>query len=111
MSTSQANRQPVKVRKRSAMPANSAANLIAPAVSSFLSTGWADFACSPSGTIVYQQHEGIRRLEWFDRSGRSLEWLGLTRTEIQHVVIQARRVIREHRHELGENWRQLLMEV
>jgi Tol biopolymer transport system component len=45
---------------------------IAPAVTGFLSTGWADFACSASGTIAYQGHEGVRHLEWFDRSGRPL---------------------------------------
>jgi hypothetical protein len=45
---------------------------VAPMVSSFLSTGWSDFACSTSGTIVYQSHEGIRRLFWFDRSGKPL---------------------------------------
>jgi len=43
---------------------------VAPVVSSFLSTGWSDFACSTNGTIVYQSHEGVRRLFWFDRSGR-----------------------------------------
>ena len=35
---------------------------IARAVSGFLSTGWADFACSTNGTIVYQSHEGARRI-------------------------------------------------
>ena len=49
---------------------------IAPAVSSFLSTGWADFACSTSGTIVYQSHEGVRRMTWFDRSGQAMGTVG-----------------------------------
>ena len=49
---------------------------VAPAVSSFLSTGWADFACSTTGTIVYQPHESVRHLAWFDRSGRPLGTVG-----------------------------------
>jgi hypothetical protein len=50
---------------------------IAPQVSSFLSTGWADFATATSGVIVYQPHEGAAHLEWFDRSGRSLGVVGM----------------------------------
>jgi Tol biopolymer transport system component len=50
---------------------------IAPQVSSFLSTGWADFATSTSGTLVYQSHEEVAHLEWFDRSGRSLGSVGM----------------------------------
>jgi Tol biopolymer transport system component len=49
---------------------------IAPEVSGFLSTGWADFACSASGTVVYEPHESVRRLTWFDRSGRPTGTVG-----------------------------------
>ncbi len=49
---------------------------IASAVSGFLSTGWAGFGCSAAGTIVYQSHEGVRRLVWFDRTGRRIGEVG-----------------------------------
>ncbi len=42
----------------------------------FLSTGHASFAASPSGTLVYQTHDDISRLTWFDREGRVLERIG-----------------------------------
>jgi hypothetical protein len=49
---------------------------IAPSVAYFLSTGWASFGTSPRGTIAYQPYASSRRLAWFDRSGRSLGFLG-----------------------------------
>ena len=42
----------------------------------FLSTGHASFAASPSGTLVYQTHDDVSRLTWFDREGRALERIG-----------------------------------
>jgi eukaryotic-like serine/threonine-protein kinase len=49
---------------------------IAPVVTTFFSTGWAAFATSAGGTIAYHQHENIRHLEWFDRSGRQVGTVG-----------------------------------
>ena len=49
---------------------------IAEPVSYFLSTGRASFAASRSGTLVYQSHDDMSRLTWFDLSGRALESIG-----------------------------------
>lgn len=49
---------------------------IAPAVSYFLSTGWAAFAASPSGTLVYRSNTDVDRLSWFDRTGKPLGDVG-----------------------------------
>ena len=49
---------------------------VADSVNYFLSTGRASFAASPSGTLVYQTHEDVNRLVWFDREGRALETIG-----------------------------------
>jgi Tol biopolymer transport system component len=49
---------------------------IAEPVSYFRSTGRASFAASPSGTLVYQSHDDVSRLTWFDLSGRALESIG-----------------------------------
>ena len=42
----------------------------------FLSTGHASFAASPSGTLVYQTHDDVGRLTWFDLQGRVVETIG-----------------------------------
>ena len=49
---------------------------IAEPVSYFLSTGRASFAASRSGTLVYQSHDDVSRLTWFDLAGRALESIG-----------------------------------
>jgi Tol biopolymer transport system component len=49
---------------------------IATAVNYFFSTSSANFAASPSGTLVFQSHEDDRRLVWFDRSGREVATVG-----------------------------------
>ncbi len=49
---------------------------IAEQVRYFLTTGFAAFAASPAGTIVFQPHEDVSRLTWFDRAGRPLETIG-----------------------------------
>ncbi len=49
---------------------------IAEHVNYFLSTGHATFAVSPSGTLVFQSHDDVSHLAWFDRSGRELETIG-----------------------------------
>ncbi len=46
---------------------------VADSVNYFLSTGRASFSASASGTLVYQTHEDVSRLVWFDREGRALE--------------------------------------
>ena len=46
---------------------------VAEHVQYFLSTGWAGFAASSSGgTLAYQSNEDVRRMVWFDRTGREL---------------------------------------
>ncbi|MDQ5871398.1 MAG: protein kinase [Acidobacteriota bacterium] len=42
----------------------------------FLSTGAASFAVSRAGTLVYQPRDDVRRLAWFDRTGRELGSVG-----------------------------------
>ncbi|HSB36356.1 MAG TPA: LpqB family beta-propeller domain-containing protein, partial [Thermoanaerobaculia bacterium] len=49
---------------------------IAEPVSYFLSTGRASFAASRSGTLVYQSHDDVSRLTWFDLAGRALDSIG-----------------------------------
>jgi Tol biopolymer transport system component len=49
---------------------------VAPLVGYFLSTGWAAFGTSSEGTVAYQSHDSVRRLAWFDRSGRPLGFTG-----------------------------------
>ncbi|HYK42818.1 MAG TPA: hypothetical protein VE007_10555, partial [Thermoanaerobaculia bacterium] len=49
---------------------------IAEHVRYFLSTGAASFAASRTGTIVYQSQDNVRRLTWFDRTGRELGFVG-----------------------------------
>jgi len=49
---------------------------IAEHVNYFLSTGHAGFAASPAGTLVYQSHDDVGHLAWFDRSGRELGTIG-----------------------------------
>ena len=45
---------------------------LAPAVRYFYSTRWASFAVSRSGSLAFQPQGNVDRLEWFDRSGRTL---------------------------------------
>ena len=43
----------------------------------FLSTGWGSFAASSSGgALAYQSNEDVRRMVWFDRTGRELGTAG-----------------------------------
>jgi eukaryotic-like serine/threonine-protein kinase len=49
---------------------------LAPGIPYFLSTFWAEFAASPSGTVVYGSRPAVSRLAWFDRSGRELAGVG-----------------------------------
>jgi len=49
---------------------------IADSVNYFLSTGCASFAVSATGTLVYQTHQDVSRLAWFDIAGRVLEMIG-----------------------------------
>ncbi|HEY6146863.1 MAG TPA: hypothetical protein VIZ69_04165, partial [Thermoanaerobaculia bacterium] len=49
---------------------------VAERVRYFLTTGSASFAASPTGTLAYQSRENVRRLSWFDRTGRELGSLG-----------------------------------
>ncbi len=42
----------------------------------FLTTSSAAFALSRSGTLVYQSQEDVKRLVWFDRTGRRLGTVG-----------------------------------
>jgi Tol biopolymer transport system component len=49
---------------------------IAEHVAYFLTNGYAYFAASLSGTLVYQAHENASRLAWFDRSGREISRVG-----------------------------------
>jgi dipeptidyl aminopeptidase/acylaminoacyl peptidase len=53
-----------------------AAVAVAPRVRYFSSTGWAGFAASTSGTLVYLTGQNVRRLVWFDRSGGELGRVG-----------------------------------
>jgi Tol biopolymer transport system component len=48
---------------------------VANSVSYFLSTGWADFSARRN-TLAYRSARTIRRLAWFDRSGRPLGTIG-----------------------------------
>ena len=41
-----------------------------------LTPGAAAFAVSPTGTLIYQPHENVMRLAWFDRTGREVETIG-----------------------------------
>ena len=43
-----------------------------------LSPGTTAFSVSRTGTLVYQPHESVMRLAWFDRTGREVETLGST---------------------------------
>jgi serine/threonine protein kinase len=49
---------------------------IAEHVRYFLSTGAASLAASRDGTLVYQSQEDVKRLTWFDRTGRELDSVG-----------------------------------
>ncbi|MEP6783511.1 MAG: hypothetical protein ABI983_07565, partial [Acidobacteriota bacterium] len=49
---------------------------IAKQVRFFLSSGLADFATSPSGTVVYQSHGDLARAAWVDRGGREISSIG-----------------------------------
>lgn len=49
---------------------------IAPEVNYFLSTGWAAFTVSRSGTLAFHSPQNELRLTWFDRTGRPLGPLG-----------------------------------
>ncbi len=49
---------------------------IADSVNYFLSTGRSSVAVSAAGTLVYQTHEDVSRLVWFDLAGRVLETIG-----------------------------------
>jgi eukaryotic-like serine/threonine-protein kinase len=49
---------------------------IAEHVRYFLSTGFASFAASRTGTLAYQSKEDVRRLIWLDRTGRELGSVG-----------------------------------
>jgi serine/threonine protein kinase len=49
---------------------------LAPQVLYFLSTGWAAFATSPTGTLAYRSERNVMRLSWFDRSGKRLGNVG-----------------------------------
>ena len=49
---------------------------IAESVRYFQSTGSASFAASASGTLAYQSQDDVRRLTWFDRTGRELATVG-----------------------------------
>jgi Tol biopolymer transport system component len=48
---------------------------VAKSVSYFLSTGWADFSAR-ANTLAYRSSQTVRRLTWFDRSGRPLGSIG-----------------------------------
>ncbi|HEX4438422.1 MAG TPA: protein kinase, partial [Thermoanaerobaculia bacterium] len=48
---------------------------VASSVSYFLSTGWADFSARPN-TLAFRSGEAVRRLTWFDRTGRTLGTVG-----------------------------------
>jgi serine/threonine protein kinase len=49
---------------------------VAESVRYALSPGTAAFAVSRTGTLIYQQHENVMRLAWFDRTGREVETVG-----------------------------------
>ena len=49
---------------------------IAESVRYFQSTGSASFAASASGTLAFQSQDDVRRLTWFDRTGRELATVG-----------------------------------
>ena len=49
---------------------------VAESVRYALSPGTAAFAVSRTGTLIYQPHENVLRLAWFDRTGRELETVG-----------------------------------
>jgi eukaryotic-like serine/threonine-protein kinase len=49
---------------------------LAPTVRYFQSNGWAAFATSPTGTLVYRSESDVMRLVWFDRSGKILGSVG-----------------------------------
>jgi Tol biopolymer transport system component len=51
---------------------------VAESVRYALSPGTAAFSVSRTGTLVYQPHESVMRLAWFDRTGREVETLGST---------------------------------
>jgi Tol biopolymer transport system component len=67
---------------------------LAPTVRFFQSNGWASFATSPTGTLVYRSEADVRRLVWFDRSGKNLgsvgssgEYLGLAISSDANTVL------------------------
>jgi Tol biopolymer transport system component len=49
---------------------------IADRVAYFLSSGWAMFTVSQTGTVAFQSHRSSSRLAWFDRTGREMETIG-----------------------------------
>jgi Tol biopolymer transport system component len=49
---------------------------VAESVRYALSPGTAAFAVSRTGTLIFQPHENVMRLAWFDRMGRELETVG-----------------------------------
>jgi len=49
---------------------------LAESVRTFISSTFADFSTSPSGTVVFQAHSSRARVAWVDRGGRELSKLG-----------------------------------
>ncbi|MDQ2979600.1 MAG: protein kinase [Acidobacteriota bacterium] len=78
---------------------------IAPAVSYFLSNGWAGFAASRNGTIAYRSRENVDRLVWFDRAGRSLGDVGSSGDYLDvSISPDARRVLFSRRRRGIGTW-------